>query len=161
MIDAWQRTFAAFDRALIFVIGLLAGALVTSFVTYRRERLWFRIEAFERFRRELNEKPDFVAIKRKIQDWANHHDDEGYTEGTGITYHEMQAYLDVMEQIAIYQKRRLVHFRLLDDILGDDLMDCYDYCSAHRTLEIYELMDPAADFYGNIARLARKLERRE
>src|ERR1019366_5187295 len=60
----------------------------------------------------------------------------------------MQAYLDVMEQIAIYQKRRLVHFRLLDDILGDDLMDCYDYCSAHRTLEIYELMDPAADFYG-------------
>jgi hypothetical protein len=50
-----ERIFAEFDRALVFVVGLLAGALVTSFVTYWRERLWFKIEAFERFRRELNE----------------------------------------------------------------------------------------------------------
>ena len=40
-------------------------------------------------------------------------------------------------------------------------MDCYDYCSAHRILEIYELTDPAADFYGRFSSLARKLERRE
>jgi hypothetical protein len=99
-------------------------------VTHRRERRWFKIEAFEGFRRELNPHQDFAAIKRKIQDWANHHDDAGY-EGVAIIYHDMQAYLDVMEQIAIYQKRGLVHFRLLDDILGDDLMDCYDYCIAH------------------------------
>lgn len=152
---------AQVDRALVFLAGLLAGALITSFVTYRRERLWFRIEAFERFRRELNEKSDFVAIKRQIQDWENHRDDEGYTEGVAITYHEMQAYLDVMEQIAIYQKRRLVHFYLLDEILGDDLMDCYDYCIDHHILETYKEMDPSADYYGNFARLALKLERRE
>ncbi|MGA3230895.1 MAG: hypothetical protein ABSD51_13190 [Candidatus Binatus sp.] len=160
IIDIFQRILAPLaqvDRALVFVVGLLAGA----FVQYWRERIWFKIEAFERFRRELSEKPDFVAIKRKIQDWANHHEYEGYIEGAAITYHELQAYLDLMEQIAIYQKWGLVHFRLLDEILGDDLMDCYDYCADHHILEAYESMDPSADYYGYFARLAQKLERCE
>ena len=118
----------------------------------------FKIEAFDRFRRELNPPYDFAAIKRKIQAWANNHDNEDYAEAA-IAYHELQAYLEVMEQLAIYRKRKLVHFRLLDEILGDDLMDCYDYCVAHRTCEAYEAMDPSADLCGNFARLARKLER--
>ncbi len=105
------------DRVVIFVLGLIAGA----FALYWRERLWFRIEAFERFRRELSERDQFVKIKRHVQAWANRHEQAGYNEPSPPSHDDFQAYLDVLEQIAIYKKRRLMHYQLLDDILGDDL----------------------------------------
>lgn len=46
MVDSLQRIFAEFDHALVFVVGLLTGA----FIQYWRERLWFKIEAFEKTR---------------------------------------------------------------------------------------------------------------
>jgi hypothetical protein len=61
-------------------------------------------------------------------------------------------------KIAIYKTRRLPHSRLLDNVIGDDLMDCYDL---HEAFEFYNEAAPSADCYGNFARRERRLEKRE
>jgi hypothetical protein len=109
--------------ALVFQSGVIggllgaAGALLSQFLAHRlnrrRELERFAIQSFERFRRELSEDDELRKISLT-------HTDKDLTEK------EMQDYLGFFEEVGLYAERNLVDMQLVDEIMGDYVIDCYN-----------------------------------
>jgi hypothetical protein len=106
---------------LIFLSGLVgaivgaAAAITAQFVGHRlatkRELLRFQIQSFERFRREFSEDENLRQISIKKEP---------------LTDDEIDDYLGFFEEIGLYFHRNLVDVELVDEILGDSIMDAWE-----------------------------------
>jgi hypothetical protein len=80
-------------------------------LTSGRERRRFKIEAFERFRREFSEDEELRRISVKKEP---------------LTDDEIDDYVGFFEEIGLYFERDLVDVELVDEILGDAIIDAYE-----------------------------------
>jgi hypothetical protein len=111
------------QAALVFQSGIIggllgaSGALLSQLLAHRlnrrRELERFAIQSFERFRTELSQDSELRRIGLK-------HADEPLTE------EEMQDYLGFFEEVGLYAERGLVDLELVDEIMGDFVLDCYN-----------------------------------
>jgi hypothetical protein len=85
--------------------------LLAHHLAEKRERKRFQIQAFERFRREFTEDPRLREISEK--------DEKDLTDG------EIDDYIGFFEEVGLYFHRGLVDFELVDEILGDWIIDAW------------------------------------
>jgi hypothetical protein len=100
------------------LVGAIAGAvtaLAAQFLGHRlaakRELLRFQIQSFERFRREFTEDENLRAISIKKQP---------------LTADEIDDYLGFFEEVGLYFHRGLVDVELVDEVLGDSIIDAWE-----------------------------------
>ena len=96
--------------AAVGASGAIVAQIVSQFLVTRRESRRFKIEAFERFRREFAEDPELRRIGTKKEPLADDEVDE---------------YIGFFEEIGLYYKRGLVDIELVDEILGDAIIQAY------------------------------------
>jgi hypothetical protein len=100
---------------LVGAIVGAAAAITSQFVAHRlankRELLRFQIQSFERFRREFSEDENLRQISIKKEPLS---DDE------------IDDYLGFFEEIGLYFHRELVDVELVDEILGDSIIDAWE-----------------------------------
>ena len=102
------------------LVGAIVGAsaailsqLLSDRLARERELGRFRVQSFERFRREFSEDTTLKAIYNKYPDQR-------------LTNKEIEDYLGFFEEIGIYAERSLVDMDLVDLILGDYIIECYE-----------------------------------
>jgi hypothetical protein len=134
-----------------FLSGLFAGAVINQWLDYRRERRWFRIASFERFRKELTQDPNLRRIELMISKEA---DAEG--RGALVTTDEIHEYAGFFEEIGIYFKRDLVDIVLVDEIMGDEILSLYTYILDSGFLAEVREEDPTEGYYDNLEALAKR-----
>jgi hypothetical protein len=100
------------------LVGAIVGAVAAisaQFVSHRletkRELLRFQIQSFERFRREFSEDENLRQISIKKEP---------------LTDDEIDDYLGFFEEIGLYFHRNLVDVELVDEILGDSIIDAWE-----------------------------------
>jgi hypothetical protein len=138
----------------ILLSGLIGGmfgaaaAIIAQFVgdslARKRELTRFQIQSFERFRREFSESAGLQSI-------ASKHPEER------LENKEIEDYLGFFEEIGLYAYRGLVDIELVDSVLGDYMIDCYedkDIMDFIRDVRIEE-RDPS--YFEFFERLAVKL----
>jgi len=117
-----RRYEMAFPSTILLsgLVGALVGAtaaIVSQFVANRlareRELDRFRIQSFERFRREFYEDANLKTIAAKYPD-------------NRLENKEIEDYLGFFEEVGIYADRNLVDLELVDQILGDYIIECYE-----------------------------------
>jgi hypothetical protein len=103
--------------ALVGAFAALASQFLAHFLAEKREHKRFQVQSFERFRREFSEDENLRRISQKKEP---------------LTDDEIDDYLGFFEEVGLYFARGLVDAELVDEILGDDIMD------ARRNLQIRE-----------------------
>jgi hypothetical protein len=100
------------------LVGAIVGAsaaITAQFVSHRlaskRELIRFQIQSFERFRREFSEDENLRQISIKKEP---------------LTDDEIDDYLGFFEEIGLYFHRNLVDVELVDEILGDSIIDAWE-----------------------------------
>jgi hypothetical protein len=130
------------------LIGAIVGAtaailsqLLADRLARERELGRFRVQSFERFRREFSEDATLKAIYNKYPDQR-------------LTNKEIEDYLGFFEEIGIYAQRSLVDVDLVDLILGDYIIECYeehDIMDRVRSLRIAEGDNSYFEFFEKLA----------
>src|ERR1700730_15867103 len=99
------------------LVGAIVGAataIAAQFVGHqlatKREMLRFQIQSFERFRREFSEDENLRQISPKKET---------------LTDDAIDDYLGFFEEIGLYFHRNLVDLELVDEILGDSIIDAW------------------------------------
>lgn len=96
--------------AAVGASGAILAQIMSQILVTRRENRRFKIEAFERFRREFSEDPNLRRISIKKEPLE---DDE------------VDDYIGFFEEIGLYYKRGLVDLELVDEVLGDAITQAY------------------------------------
>jgi hypothetical protein len=130
--------------ALVGALGGLAAQFVANRLTRGRELTRFRIDSFERFRSELWEDADLKVIRR------NHTKEP-------LTNEQKQDYLGFWEEVGIYDSKGIVDEELLDEILGDYILDCYNDSEIRKYIAEIRVAERDDTYYEFFERLARKL----
>ena len=103
------------------ILGILfsgaMAALVVGLVAEHFARRRFRIENFERLRRELQDEPQLRAVKQKLAPG----------QFVALIEPEMRDYLEFFELVGVYWKKKLIDTTLLNEILADYILDMYEY----------------------------------
>ncbi len=99
--------------ALLGATAAILSQFVADWLARKRELGGFRVQSFERFRREFSEDPTLRAIATKYYD-------------NRLENKEIEDYLGFFEEIGIYADRNLVDVELVDLILGDHITECYE-----------------------------------
>jgi hypothetical protein len=92
-------------------VGAISAQIVGHFLTRRRDEKRFRIESFERLRREHDADEELRRISQK---------DEPLTDS------ETERILGFFEEVGLYWERNLIDRELVDEILGDEIIDCFE-----------------------------------
>jgi hypothetical protein len=124
-------------------LGALLAQVANHFLTRRREARKARIETFERLRREYDENEEIRLINRKED----------------LNDEEIERLLDFFELLGLYadDKWNLVEFELLDDIFGDDIIDCYEDAQIMGYVARLRAETKDATYYEYFEKLAGKL----
>jgi hypothetical protein len=130
--------------ALVGVVRALASQFVANRLTRGRELTRFRIDSFERFRSELWEDAELRVIRRK-------HTKEPLTD------EQKQDYLGYWEEVGIYDSKGIVDEDLLDQILGDYILDCYNDTEMRKYIAEIRVSLRDDTYYEFFEKLARKL----
>ena len=99
----------------ILFSGLMA-ALVVGVIAEHFARRRFRVENFERLRRELRDDPQLLAVKQKLAPGSY----------VALTESEIRDYLEFFELVGAYWKKKLIDEQLLNEILADYILDMYE-----------------------------------
>jgi len=134
--------------ALVGVAGALASQFVANRLTRGRELTRFRIDSFERFRSELWEDADLKVIRRK-------HGKQP------LTHEQKQDYLGFWEELGIYDSKGIVDEDLLDQILGDYIVDCYNDTELRKYIAETRVLEHDDTYYVFFDKLARKLVKKK
>jgi hypothetical protein len=92
-------------------LGAISAQIVGHFLTRRRDEKRFRVESFERLRREHDADEELSRISRK-------HDP--------LTDRETERILGFFEEVGLYWERNLIDRELVDEILGDEIIDWFE-----------------------------------
>jgi hypothetical protein len=130
--------------ALLGVVGALFAQWLADKLTRNRELRRFRIESFERFRSELWEDADLKVIRRK-------HTKEP------LTNEQIQDYVGFWEEVGIYQNKGIIDEELLDEILGDYIIDCYNDVEIRKVIAEIRTDEHDDSYYEYFEKLARIL----
>lgn len=133
------------------VVGALVGAgaaLASQFLAHylagKRERERFQVQSFERFRREFTEDENLRRISSKRET---------------LTDDEIQEYLGFFEEIGIYFYRDLVDIELVDEILGDDIIDAWEDTRIREAIGAIRGGEDDSSYFKYFERLARYLKK--
>ena len=96
---------------LVGALGAVSAQIVAHFLTRRRDENRFRIESFERLRREYDADEELRRISQK--------DDP-------LTDRETERILGFFEEVGLYWVRNLIDRDLVDEILGDEIIDYFE-----------------------------------
>jgi|SRR5579872_878880 len=141
---ATTESFWIILAALLGAAGALASQFLAESLTRGRELKNFRIESFERFRTELWEDPDLKVIRRKYS-------------REPLTDDQMLDYLGFWEEVGIYDSKRLIDAELLDEVLGDYVIDCYNDAEIRKYIAEFRVAQRDDSYFEFFERLARKL----
>jgi hypothetical protein len=98
--------------------GTVAACVVTAIAEHFARRR-FRIDNFERLRRELQDNPKLLAVKQLLA--------PENPPQVALTDPEMRDYLEFFELVAVYWKKKLIDDQLLNEILADYVLDLYEH----------------------------------
>jgi hypothetical protein len=133
------------------LVGALLGAtaaLTSQFIAHglaeKRELKRFRIQSFERFRREFTEDPFLRRISTKKEPLEDDEIDE---------------YLGFFEEIGLYFDRNLVDLELLDEIMGDDILDAWGDSKIREAIGAIRGGEDDQTYFKYFERLARHLKK--
>jgi hypothetical protein len=98
--------------------GAVAACVVAAIAEYFARRR-FRIDNFERLRREIQDNPKLLAVKQKLAPESPPH--------VALTDPEMRDYLEFFELVGVYWKKKLIDNKLLNEILADYVLDLYEH----------------------------------
>lgn len=130
--------------------GLLA-AVVVAVIAESFARRRFRIENFERLRRELQDDPQLLAVKQKLAPGPY----------VALTESEMRDYLEFFELVGVYWKKKLINKTLLNEILADYILDMYEYPNTKDFIIIERNKLENDRYYENFVAVAKWCERQE
>jgi hypothetical protein len=136
--------------ASILFSGLMA-VIVVGLITEYFARRRFRVENFERLRRELKDDPQLLAVKQKLAPGPY----------VALTESEKRDYLEFFELVAIYWKQKLIDEKLLNEILADYVLDVYEHPGTQEFIltERDKLENDA--YYENFVALAKWCDQQE
>ncbi len=97
--------------AIVGAATAIAAQFLGDRLATKRELLRFQIQSFERFRREFSEDENLRQISIKKEP---------------LTDDEIDDYLGFFEEIGLYFHRNLVDVELVDEILGDSIIDAWE-----------------------------------
>ncbi len=138
--------------AVIGATAALLSQLVAHFLNRGRENHRFRIAAFEKFRAEFTDDAELRRISKKYYD-----DKEGE-----LTDEEIERYIDFFEDVGLYHAKKLVDLELIDESLGDCIMDCYEDDAVRKYIYATRGEERDNSYWERFENLAKELiERRE
>jgi hypothetical protein len=136
--------------------SFVAGAIFTTVLqyqfTYRQQRAWFRIQAFERFRRELSGSTNFNNTIKLIRELLD--GNAGLRPPTEEDLFELAGFF---EEVGLYNRRGLVDFELVDEIMGDEISETWDYCDETGFIQRSREEWPSENYWIHFEHLATKL----
>jgi hypothetical protein len=109
----------------------------------KRELKRFQIQSFERFRREFTEDPNLRRLSEK-----NEQD---------LTDEEIDDYVGFFEEIGLYFHRGLVDVELVDEILGDYVMDAWEEPKIREAIGAVRGGEDDPSYFKHFEALARHL----
>jgi hypothetical protein len=110
----------------------------------RRERKRFQIQSFERFRRELTEDENLRRIGSKKEP---------------LTDSEIDDYLGFFEEVGIYFAWDLVDVRLVDEIMGDEIVNAWNDYHIRESIGAIRAAEDDPTYFKYFEQLARHLKR--
>ena len=113
MNPGWTIILSGLLGAALGATAAIVSQFVADWLARKRELARFRVQSFERFRREFSEDATLKAIANKYPD-------------SRLENKEIEDYLGFFEEIGIYFDRNLVNVDLVDLILGDYITECYE-----------------------------------
>ncbi len=123
--------------------GSLIGVFVNSWLTSRRELRRFRIDSFERYRNEFFKDESLRQIREK---------EEPETE------EEIEDLVGFYDEIGLYAHRGLIDMELLDEILGDYILDAYHSVRVMQHVVKVRMDMKDKSYYVYFEELAKQLE---
>lgn len=138
--------------ALIGAAAALLSQLVAHFLNRAREKRRFGIEAFEKFRAEFIDDEDLRRISKK------YHDDNE----SALTDDEIERYIDFFEDVGLYHAKKLIDLDMVDESLGDFIMDCYNDEAVRKYIYAARAEERDNSYWERFENLAKELlERRD
>lgn len=122
----------------------MLSQLVAHLLAEKRERSRFRIQSFERFRRELTEDENLRRIGVKKE---------------SLTDDEIDEYLGFFEEVGIYFERDLVDVALVDEIMGDEIVNAWDDPRIKEAIGAVRMGEDDPTYFRYFERLARHLKK--
>jgi hypothetical protein len=134
----------------ILFSGLIAAVVVGLISEYFARRR-FRVENFERLRRELRDDSQLLVVKQKLAPGPY----------VALAESEKRDYLEFFELVAVYWKQKLIDEKLLNEILADYILDVYEHPGTKEFIltERQKLGNDA--YYKNFVDLAKWCDRQE
>jgi hypothetical protein len=109
MTDPYWILLSGLVGAAVGATAAIASQFIADWLARKRELDRFRVQSFERFRREFSEDQRLRAIANK------------YPEAR-LENKEIEDYIGFFEEMGIYASRDLVDVELVDTILGDAIV---------------------------------------
>jgi hypothetical protein len=129
---------------LVGALGAISAQVVAHQLTRRREQRWFQIESFERLRQEYHSDTELRMISRKVEP---------------LTEHETERLLGFFEQVGSYWQRKFIDRELVDEILGDDIVKCFQAEAIAKYMNAVRAERGAGNYTTCFERMARELIR--
>jgi hypothetical protein len=133
------------------LIGALVGAfaaLASQFLAHRlaeqRERRRFQVQSFERFRKEFSEDENLRRISLKKE---------------SLSDDEIDELVGFFEEIGLYFARNLVDIELVDEILGDAILNAWHDEDIRRSVAAVRAAEDDPSYFKYFERLARHLDK--
>lgn len=138
------------------LLGAFVGALTSLFGVYltnrlasQRERQWFRVKSFDSFRLEFKQDKNLESIKNKH---AN--------QDAPWTSEEINYYLGFFEEVGLYASKDLVDVGMIDEILGDYILECYDNNEIMKHVSGVQIEERQEEYFEHFETLAKELARK-
>jgi hypothetical protein len=128
--------------ALLAASAALASQFLANYLAEKRERKWFQIQSFERFRREFSEDQNLKRISIKEED---------------LTDDEIDEYVGFFEEIGLYFARDLIDVQLVDEILGNFITDAWEDEAIRKSIFASRGGEDDSTYYKYFEVLARHL----
>src|SRR6266478_2689701 len=112
MDPSWMIVLSGLVGAIVGATAALLSQFLAHHLAEKRERKRFQVQSFERFRREFTEDPSLRRLSEKNEE--------------DLTDEEIDDYVGFFEEIGLYFHRDLVDVELVDEILGDYIMDAWE-----------------------------------
>ena len=152
MTDPYWILLSGLVGAAVGATAAIASQFIADWLARKRELDRFCVQSFERFCREFSEDQRLRAIANK------------YPEAR-LENKEIEDYIGFFEEIGIYASRDLVDVELVDTILGDAIVECYedrDIIDFVRSVRVEEGDNSYWEFFEKLAAdlVARRNQRR-
>lgn len=135
--------------ALIGATAALLSQLVAHFLNRKRENLRFGIQAFEKFRAEFMDDEELRRISKKYDD--DEHE---------LTEEEIERYIDFFEDIGLYRSKKLIDLDMVDESLGDYIMECYEDDAVRKHIYAARGEERDNSYWEHFEKLAKELIKR-